>query len=386
MFAQDHTFQVTKNYQGKIGAMAAWDAASATGEVASAVLVPSTKTEHFAHAAQQMLRRPDFTPKFKYSDTWPNKKEFWVSVCPGIDGRLGLFHCQKRMLSTLRKKHIDFNEAQTHLLSCMYECCPDDYERLLSALKNGTLSRTGKKHSSDDISDMKRSSKFREQCSKYLRKRLHKPETIIQNLDDWFCRYKVSSSDPENRPARGRLDPIRLEPLFTSDTRPAIDNCKLKAEFLSDPLPLEDMYDKILPNPNSKHQLIEYLSLRGESKLESFHDRFAHFANCGMRASLADNLNLAGTARYNMTIRHKRSMMVSKGSQPQNPMSNPEYQKKIPAGFESVVPYFNHSELWHVNEIAATAGCDIPFPHAEVLPEDNGERFFSDTCRLSCPP
>ena len=70
------------------------------------------------------------------------------------------------------------------------------------------------------------------------------------------------------------------------------------------------MYDKILPNPNSKHGLTEYLSKRGESKLESFHDRQANFANSGMRNSLADNLNLMGTARCNLAICHKRGLIA----------------------------------------------------------------------------
>jgi len=81
---------------------------------------------------------------------------------------------------------------------------------------------------------------------------------------------------------------------------------------MSDPSPLQDMCNEILPNPNSSHQLVEHLSLRGESKLEAFHDRFAHFANCRMRASLADNLNLAGTARYNLLI--MSSMWFIRGS------------------------------------------------------------------------
>jgi len=104
VFAQDHAFQVTKNCQNKLGALAVWDAASATGETASAVLVRSTKTKDFAHAAQQMLKRPFFNPKVKCSDTWPNEKEHWESVCPGVEGRLGLFHCQKRIVSTSRSQ------------------------------------------------------------------------------------------------------------------------------------------------------------------------------------------------------------------------------------------------------------------------------------------
>ena len=55
------------------------------------------------------------------------------------------------------------------------------------------------------------------------------------------------------------------------ETKTAIENCKTKAQFLHDPLPLEQMYEVILENPNSLHGLPEYLSQRGESSLESFH-------------------------------------------------------------------------------------------------------------------
>ena len=302
IFAQDHTFQVVKNYRKSLGATAAWDVATDTGEIASAVLVKSTKTEDFGHAAQQMTRRSNWSAKVKYSDTWPNKKEHWYHIIPGVQGRLGLFHYQKRIISTLRKKHVDYFDAVTDLLTSLYVYCHDNYEKPLAALKSGGIFRNGRKYSSDEIADTKRTRTFRDRYAKYLRKRLHSPETIIQNLDDWFCRYKVSSSDPINNPAGGRLDPIRMECLFTPDTKIAVKNCKENAQHLSDTLPLKDMYDMIPPHPHSTHQLTEHLSKRGESKLEAFHDRFAHFANCGMRNTLAGNLNLAGTARYNLVI------------------------------------------------------------------------------------
>jgi len=269
-------------------------------------------------------------------------------ICPDIEGRLGLFHCQQRIISTLRKKHVDYFQAVTDLLAALYVCCSEDYENLLSALKDGTLSRKGKKYSSEEMSDMKRSKIFRDRYAKYLRKRLHDKETMVQGLDDWFCHYKVSSSDPINNPAGGRLDPIRQETLFTAETKNVVDNCKEKDQHLADPLPLQQMHDTILPNPNSTHQLTEHLSKRGESKLEAFHDRFAHFANCGMRDTLADNLNLAGTARHNLSIRHKRSLVSpnEKGRGGGGVLSDPESRKKIPAGWDRVVPQFNHSELW----------------------------------------
>jgi hypothetical protein len=339
------------------------------------VLVPTTQTKHFAHAAIQLSKRPSFTPKAMYSDTWPNKSSFWESVLPGIEGRLGLFHYEKRIISTLRKKHIDYFDALTDLLLALYSYEASDYEKLLTALKDGSLS--GKRYSSHEIAEMKMTKTFRERYGKYLRKKLNEPQTIIQRLDDWFQRYKVSSSDPNNQPARGRLDPLRGICLFTPETKAAVENCKAKALYLADPLPLEQMYEAIPPNPNSPHQLTEYLSNRGESKLESFHDRFAHFANGNMRASLADNLNLAGTAHYNLSIRHKRGLTKLANA--------PEKRRRIPTAWERVLPYFNHSGLWYVNGLAASVGAPIPFPTAERLPEDNGERFFSEYLTTQLP-
>ena len=98
----------------------------------------------------------------------------------------------------------------------------------------------------------------------------------------------------------------------------------------------------------------------------------AHFGNSGMRETLADNLNLTGTARYNLQIRFKLRLVRSR-----NP--NPYSRAKIPAAWETVVPYFNHSELSYVNDLATMAGVLVlPFKDVERLPADNGERFFSE--------
>jgi hypothetical protein len=41
--------------------------------------------------------------------------------------------------------------------------------------------------------------------------------------------------------------------------------------------------------------------------------------------------------------------------------------------------YYNHSELAYANELAEAAGYpEVPFPYVRPLPEDNGERFFSE--------
>ena len=380
IFAQDHTFDLVKNYQKSCGAKALWDAATSTGEIAVAILVPTTTSKHLSHAAIQLSRRDKFNPRVMYSDTWPNKDDFWYGFFPGIEGRLGLFHFEKRITATLRKKHVDFHDALSGLLNCLYSYHADDYELLLSSLKDGSLSATGKKYTSHEISDLQGTKLFRDRYNKCLRKQLRAPETMVQMLDEWFCRYKITSSDPTSRPAGGRLDPVRNIALFTSETKEAVERCKEKAKHLTDPLPVQDMYDEIPPNPKATHPLSEYLSKRGESKLESFHDRLAHFANTGMRNSLADNLNLTGTARYNLQIRHKHSLM------PGSPSAiSMELRKRMPSGYDKIPPYFNHSELWYINNMAAAVGIKAPFPYAERLPNDTGERFFSEYLTVNKP-
>ena len=175
---------------------------------------------------------------------------------------------------------------------------------------------------------------------------------------------RVSSNQRQKRS-------ITHETLFSSETKEAVNECKKKAACLLDPLPLEQMYDVTPPSPTSTHQLNEHLSRRGESCLESFHLMLAHFGNCGMRTSLADNLNLCGTARYNLSIRHKRHLLTLQNT----------HRQKIPAAYESMVPFFNHTELHYINRMAIAAGItipNVPFHRVEILPKDNGERFFSE--------
>ena len=223
-------------------------------------------------------------------------------------------------------------------------------------------------HSDADIAHLKSTKYFRKRYGKHLRKEIRPPASLCQGLDDWFVKYKCSASIG-SRPAEGRLDPRTTQSLFTAETKDALDNCKAKAHYLQDPRPLQEMYVTIPPNPNSPHGLNEYLSKRGESSLESFHLLLAHFGNNGMRDSLADNLNLTGTARFNLVIRHKLRIA----------MTDENTRSRIPAGWEGVPSFLNHSELAYVNTLAIEAGIDVPFPYAEKLVPDTGELFFPST-------
>jgi len=375
--AQDHTFDVLHNYQKKLGASALWDVATETGEIATAVLVPSTKTIHFAHAAQQLARRDNFDPKVMCSDTCPNKSSFWPLLFDGVEGRLGLFHFIQRIKRTMRKNHVDYSEASTALLDAIYVYHSADFEAVIDALKKGQL---GKKiHSDDDIAELRGTRLFQQRYGKYIRKIIRPLGTMIQLIDDWFVRFKVTASEG-SRPARGRLDPRTRQTLFKAETKSAVEECKKKAQYVCDPLPIDEMYFTIQPNPNSKHQLPQHLSRRVESKLESFHDNLSHFANCGMRSSLCDNLNLCGTARYNLSMRQKLLLTH------QNTQKEAASRKNIPSAWEDVVPCYNHAELEYVNNLARQAGSSsVPFSNVETLPDDNGERFFSE-CIIQINP
>ena len=368
MFAHDHTHQVVKNYPRRLNAAAMWTMATETGEIACAVLVHDTSALEFAHAAEQVLRRTGFCPKAMYSDTWPCGKDFWLLLVDDLEGRLGLFHFIQRITKTLRQRHIDFGIAMKELLDAIYEYHPEDLEKLVGSLKNGTMSSSKKQYTDEEISEMMGTKTFRQRYSKNLRKIIRGGDTIVLKLEEWKCKYKCTST-PGKPPARGRLDPHSNQPLFTAETHQALENCKEKAKFLADPLPVEKMYCEIPPSPRSSNQLVEYVPLRGESKLESFHDNLTHFANCGMRETLADALNLAGTAQYNRAIRHKMRIMTK----------SQEERSVVPAGWEMVVSFGNACKTNMINILASMSGASRPpFPEVEKLPEDTGERFFSE--------
>ena len=373
LHAEDHTHEVTKNCcrRKQTGAVALWDVATETGEIATAVLVSSTKTKDLSHAATSLSRKPSFQPKAMCSDRWPVKTDHWEHVFgKQLEGRLGLFHFIQRITRTLRKKHIDYFLALNQLLGCI--CCynQDDYEALLVALKEGTLAG-GRKLTDDDIADLKATKCFRQRHAKCLRKEIRHPNAMRDRLDECHSRFKCSASEG-SAPALGRLDPVTKDPLFAAETKTVIGNCKDKCQHLQDPLPLDQMCDVMQPNPNSPHGLKACLSRRGESNLESFHLMLAHFGNAGMRESLADNLNLTGTARHNMQMRHK--LRLSRLMTDENTT-----RSVTPAGWETAVDHFNHSELECINELARMTGAStIPFRNTEPLPPDKGERFFSE--------
>lgn len=365
--AQDHTNEAVKNYYNNQDMHAIWDVMTDTGEIACAVIVKDTSVGQIAHAVEQLKKRPGFDPVAMYCDTWPNKKEFWLRLLgPHLEGKLGLFHYIQRIVKTLRKPHPQRLQALTDLRMCIYAYEPTDLSNVIRCLNDGTLG--GKKHHSAEIEQMRRTGEFHNRFQKYLRKVILDPVTILHNLDLWWDKYKVTSSDPVNRPARGMRDPASGLGLFTEQSKATVARCKERAKELQDPRPVTDLYREIKASPLSKNKLSVWCSLRGESRLESFHDPLAHFGNGGMRHELADNLNLMGTARHNVRVRH----MLKRANE------DPACRAEMPLYVATEPSYFDHTKLTFANGLARATGYgEIPFPDARDLPDDTGERFFA---------
>jgi hypothetical protein len=202
-------------------------------------------------------------------------------------------------------------------------------------------------------------SKFKERFSDYLRKRIHPAETISHNLRVWLDEFK------------GKEDSITKKLLFTQDTLTAVENCCQKAQYITDVVPTQQMYRKIKRGRRNRvqHDMLKYKSLRCESLIESFHQQLSHFANGGTGQELADFLNLIGTCRHNVRMRHRIWWNQLDLEERANII---EYFAKEPM-------YYNHTNLSVVNQLAMEAGCeDVPFKAVRPLPPDNGERFFGE--------
>ena len=127
------------------------------------------------------------------------------------------------------------------------------------------------------------------------------------------------------------------------------------------------------PSPSSKPSSTsqKWFNNRGvESKLEKAHHALAHFGNGGMGNDLCDTLNLEGTATYNCNIRFRRLLSL---------MTAEERKAISPATYQEYHPHTDHCRLAFLNRLGREVGLfiDVHFD-VEILPPDNGERFFSE--------
>ncbi|KAL7573503.1 hypothetical protein ACA910_019820 [Epithemia clementina (nom. ined.)] len=76
--------------------------------------------------------------------------------------------------------------------------------------------------SNRNIIAMQESTVWRCKYAKFLMKKIRPANVIEQKLKEWFCNFKVGSSNPLDNLGRGREDPFTGKKLFTLDTRVAL--------------------------------------------------------------------------------------------------------------------------------------------------------------------
>ena len=220
-------------------------------------------------------------------------------------------------------------------------------------LAAGTLGKVDGQPCPENKRDEK-AKKYRE----HVRVWSYSEETIRSKLKSWFDRFN------------GDHDDTIAADLFTTATEAAVLEQMGNASWVVDAMEKDELYTAIKPGAKSQTNLTFYVGARGaESKLEKGHHAIAHFANGGMRKSLADFLGMAGIARYNRNIRFRQWIASL----------DPKERRKIPTAFQRAPHFSNHLRLAFINKLAAEAGLKVPaHRNVESLPADNGEKFFSE--------
>ncbi len=223
-----------------------------------------------------------------------------------------------RITRTLRDSHEDYLLAVNQLKTCIWSYHSNDEERVVQALKDGTMN--GKSHSELEVNLLRSSRFWSQRYDPNMRKIIHGENIIKDNLTNWWNRFKVTASEGQP-PAQGRRDPKSNKPLFTEDTKDAIRNTKLNAGNIQDPLALNEMYDESEAGCGAKHSCPTFYSKRGDSLLEVWHLSCQHYGNIGMMEEVANALMLRGTAWHNVTVRHKREIRSLPARERQNTLA-----------------------------------------------------------------
>ena len=293
MLACDWTFQAVKNYNLP-GAKALFTMnKGSTKEIVALVLVISTAISQVSHKLVEiMTKRPNFNPSVLYHDTCPNNGEFWKMLFgASVDVRLGLFHLLHRIIETLDNRSDLYWKCLVALKMLVYAYNDRDPASVLTALKEGTFGHDNKKHSDQDINELRHSKRWKERCDPLLRKQIRAGPIIAQGISDWI-------DDWENRQdAQGCS-------VFTRNTAKVAREQMKKVKYVEDPPGIE-MYREIPAGKRSLHKLPKWLSNRPESGLEKFHELLAHMANTGSGIALADALTYTGTGDHNVKARWK---------------------------------------------------------------------------------
>jgi hypothetical protein len=256
----------------------------------------------------------------------------------------------------MRSDHPDYWYVLQGLQNCLYHYDGEDEKMVIQALADGTMN--GKKHSEDEIVQLKDSAKWSRQYCAFMRKLSTPFEVARIEMQKWWNLNKVEGGS-------GRLH--NGHSVFLPGARDAFRNGLGTLKHIPNVFP--NMYKQLEATPFSKHGLCKWIAEKGESSLESFHHLLAHFANMGMCRQLADSLGLRGTARYNLKLDWKWTAISER----------PKENGFILSCFRDIPCFYDHSALAEINARARQCGSMRDRHTAlKVLPQDNGEEFFSD--------
>jgi hypothetical protein len=355
LVAIDWTFQVVKNYILP-GAKAMFTMnKGSTKEIVHLGIVRSTAASQISHLVTEAKeKRTMFSPKALYSDITPHNLPFWTSVFgPRIMVLLGLFHCMHRVVDTLDPMSLLYWQVLVELKDCFYRYVEEDFRRLRQCLMEGRLGE-GKQMTDSDISNLRRSKRWKQRYDTYLRKESRDEAITCSMLSEWVDKYK-DATDETGRPVFGR------------STEKATIEQKNKVRYAADPIDVP-IYSKIPPPRKAGHDLPTWQSMRPESSLEKAHEAMAHFGNTAMRPEMADTLLLAGVANMNVKNRwtyHVNQKRLS-GTEPDSPLH-----------FAFQPPFWDHSFCNKLNEGFAALNLQQPFQFVTPIRENNGEVFAS---------
>jgi hypothetical protein len=115
-----------------------------------------------------------------------------------VIGRLGLFHCTKRITDTLNPRCLYYWEALCDLKAGFYQYNVNAMDALMVAMLAGTFKSGGTAMTIEEIRQLKESKEWKSRADPDLRKKLHKKETVIQNLSLWLMKWE-NKCDPDDQ-------------------------------------------------------------------------------------------------------------------------------------------------------------------------------------------
>lgn len=378
LLAIDHTYETLKNYRLEDG-KAIFTVLNEKGQICSLVIVASEKLEEVDHMLKMMLKRKEMNfndgkKRGLYTDTWPNKKEYWEKLFgPNITGVLGLFHFQQRLTKHLNPKSEEFYEVLEKIQSSIYNYNMHDFESLMNAFDDGSITKQdGTPYSTEEVDQLRRSKAWKSNYVKYLRKVILNGYQVDQNLfhfDDWIRKFA------EKHIPKGYKDLFKTS---LEEFREQIRNNRKHANHIQDPEGI-DMFRRKKPGKRAKIQLPTWETKRPESLLEMFHGLMRHFANTSQNPELADALTLRGVAEYNLQRERKIQLI----EQQQNKSDDDPIYASVPGYLKDQPMFYNLAMVNHVNEMGSR-GKEAPFPQYNALEPNTGEVFMSDYFKEQC--